>query len=161
MIINGDVIWGALTVALPFLPMTISMLWLAFSNFADKLLADLIGHGKVYWCRRLLLLIFLLPAAALATPIYMGFVLFAALAKLYNPLMDDGHEVKTFSALFRMAEVVGESYPQALLGEYYSRGGQNPHKNPKIGISKMQPKILVMLVLGIPKHLELGLKLQN
>ena len=41
------------------------------------------------------------------------------------------------------------------------RGGQNPHKNPKIRISKMQPKIVVMLVLGTPKHLELGLKLQN
>ena len=132
LIINGDVIWGALTVALPFLPMTVSMLFLAFSKQIGKLVPDLIG--KVYWCRVLLLLIFLLPAAALATPIYMGFVLFAALAKLYNPLMDDGHEVKTFSALFRMAEVVGESYPQALLGEYYSRGGQNPHKNPKIGI---------------------------
>ena len=30
-----------------------------------------------------------------------------------------------------------------------------------IGISQMQPKIVVMLVLGTPKHLELGLKLQN
>ena len=42
-----------------------------------------------------------------------------------------------------------------------ARGGQNPHKNQKIGISKMQPKIVVMLVLETPKHLELGLKLQN
>ena len=41
------------------------------------------------------------------------------------------------------------------------RGGQNPHKNPKIGIFKLQPKIVVMLVLGTPEHIDLGLKLQN
>ena len=41
------------------------------------------------------------------------------------------------------------------------RGGQIPHKNSKIGFSKFHQKIVVMLVLGTPKHLELGLKLQN
>ena len=41
------------------------------------------------------------------------------------------------------------------------RGVQNPHQNPKIGIFKMQPKIVAMLVLGAPEHLEFSLILQN
>ena len=41
------------------------------------------------------------------------------------------------------------------------RGGQNLHKNEKNGIFKMPPKIVVILVLGTPEHLELGLILQN
>ena len=40
-------------------------------------------------------------------------------------------------------------------------GGLGVSKILNIGISKMQPKIVVMLVLGTPRHLELGLKLQN
>ena len=97
--------------------MTIVTLFIAFGLLANK--ED--------WCVGLLMLIFLLPAAALATPIYMGFVLIAAFAKLYNPLMKDedevlggcmkGDNVKLLPAMLRMVEVVGESYPQALLGE--------------------------------------------
>ena len=41
------------------------------------------------------------------------------------------------------------------------RGVQNPQQNQKIVIFKMQPKIVVVLVLGTPEHLELGLILQN
>ena len=105
-------------VSLPFLPMTIGLLWLAFLRLADK---------KDGWWQRLLLLLFLLPAAALATPAYMGFILLAALVRLVNPQIGDddevlgglmeGDTVKMFAPLFRMVEVVGESYPQALLGE--------------------------------------------
>ena len=35
------------------------------------------------------------------------------------------------------------------------------YKILNIGISKMQPKIVVMLVLGTPEHLEFSLILQN
>ena len=41
------------------------------------------------------------------------------------------------------------------------RDGQNAQKNEKNGIFKMPPKIVVILVLGTPEHLELGLILQN
>ena len=41
------------------------------------------------------------------------------------------------------------------------RGAQNPNKNEKNWILKMLPKSVVILVLGTPEHLELGLVLQN
>ena len=118
MIKRGDVIWGGIMVALPFLPMTIGLLWLAFFNLADK--DD--------WWKGLLLLLFLLPAAALATPAYMGFILLVGLVRLVKPQIADEEEVLCglldggtvkgfFSPLLRMVEVVGESYPQAILGE--------------------------------------------
>ena len=40
-------------------------------------------------------------------------------------------------------------------------GGLGGSKILNIGIFKMQPKIVVVLVLGTPEHLELGLILQN
>ena len=102
-------------VSLPLLPMTIALLWGAFSVLADK--------EEPCW-QGVLLLILLLPAAALATPIYMVFVLFVGFVK---PDINDedellgghlkGKNVKVFPALLRMSEMVGESYPQALLGE--------------------------------------------
>ena len=117
LIKRGDVIWGGIMVALPFLPMTIYLLFLAFAGLADK---------KGWWVG-LLLLLFLLPLAALATPAYMGFILLAGLVRLVNPQIGDddevlgglldGDHVKWLSPLLRMVEVVGESYPQAILGE--------------------------------------------
>ena len=105
-------------VSLPFLPMTITLLWGTFSILADE--------EEPRW-QGVLLLILLLPAAALATPIYMVFVLFVGFVKLYKPDINDedellcghlkGKNVKVFPALLRMSEMVGESYPQALLGE--------------------------------------------
>ena len=41
------------------------------------------------------------------------------------------------------------------------RGPVGVAKILNIGISKMQPQIVVMLVLRTPKHLELSLKLQK
>ena len=117
LIINGDVIWGGLMVALPFLPMLIAMLWLAFSFLT----------GKDNRCWGLLLLIVSLPAAVLGTPLLWIWVLLAALLKLYDPVMKEENRrsfwlndpfVKDIPALLRMGEVVGESYPQALLGEW-------------------------------------------
>ena len=104
-------------VSLPFLPMTIGLLFAAFFFLSNK----------ETWWMGLLLLIFVLPAAALSTPIYMGFIVLAALARLVKPQLGDdekvlgglleGNIVKIFSPMLRMVEVVGESYPQALLGE--------------------------------------------
>ena len=73
---NGDVIWGGIMVALPFLPMTVALLWISFLGL----------NNKDNWWKGLLLLIFLLPASVLGTFVYMGAVLFDALAKLHNPL---------------------------------------------------------------------------
>ena len=104
-------------VSLPFLPMTIALLYQAFVRLALK---------KNGWVA-LLLLLFLLPAAALATPIYMGFILLAGLGRLVKPQIGDddkllggllpGKAVKESAPRLRMFEVVGESYPQAILGE--------------------------------------------
>ena len=104
-------------VSLPFLPMTICLLWFAFNFLADE----------EYRCSGLLLLLFLLPAAALCTPVYMGFILLVALLRLFKPQIGDedkllgglldGDTVNIVSPVLRMVEVVGESYPQALLGE--------------------------------------------
>ena len=117
LIINGDLIWGGLMVSLPFLPMTIMMLNFAFLGFAQA------------WCLGLLALIFVLPAAVLATPCYMVIVLFGGILKLYAPLYEDAEDImrgpiagcwqdfKDSPVDLRMFEMVGESYPQALLGE--------------------------------------------
>ena len=104
--------------SLPFLPMTIALLWGTFSILADE--------EEPRW-QGVLLLILLLPSAVLATPIYMVFVLFVGFVKIYKPDINDedellgghlkGKNAKVFPALLRMSEMVGESYPQALLGE--------------------------------------------
>ena len=104
-------------VSLPVLPMTIFLLWVAFANLTDQ----------DNWWKRLLLLLFLFPAAAECTPLYMCFILLAGFARLIKPQMRDeekllcglleGEYVNTLSPTLRMLEVVGESYPQALLGE--------------------------------------------
>ena len=118
LIKNGDLIWGGIMVSLPFLPMTIALLWGTFSILADE--------EEPRW-QGVLLLILLLPAAVVATPIYMVFVLFIGFVKIYKPDINDedellgghlkGKNAKVFPALLRMSEMVGESYPQALLGE--------------------------------------------
>ena len=118
MILNGDIIWGSVMVSIPFLPMTIAMLYCAFGLLSD---GEPLG---------LFLLIMCLPAAALCTPIYIGWILLAALVKLKKPVIKDddevlggcldGDNVKMLPALFRMGEVVAESYPQALLGKFTS-----------------------------------------
>ena len=108
-------------VSLPFLPMTIVLLYAVFIRLADK----------EYRCGALLLLLFLLPAAALFTPVYMVFILLVGLGRLVKPQIGwnervlcgllDAWNVEEFKGfvppMLRMVEVVGESYPQALLGE--------------------------------------------
>ena len=108
LIINGDVIWGGIMVSLPFLPMTIVLLYGAFVFLADK-------ESR---CCGLFLLLFLLPLAALSTPIYMGFIVLAALVRLFVPQAEEDELLGGWlSPALRMLKGVGESCPQALLGE--------------------------------------------
>ena len=117
LIASGDVIWGGIMVSLTFLPMTIYLLFLAFFFLSNK---------EHRWFGVLLLL--LLPLlAAIATPAYWIFIIVAGFVKLYKPVVKDedkllggwlsGEIVNFFAPFLRMLELVGESYPQALLGE--------------------------------------------
>ena len=97
--------------------MTIFLLFLAFVGLADK----------ERRCAGVLLLLLLPLATVIATPTYMIFIIVAGFAKLYKPVIKDedellggwlsGENVNIFAPIFRMLELVGESYPQALLGE--------------------------------------------
>jgi len=116
LIASGYVIWGGIMISLPFLPMTILLLFLAFFFLSNK---------EHRWFGVLLLL--LLPlATAIATPTYWIFIIVTGFAKLYKPAIKNedkllggwlsGDTVNIFAPLLRMLELVGESYPQALLG---------------------------------------------
>ena len=104
-------------VSLTFLPMTLFLLFGASIGLADK-------GGR--W-KGVLLLLLLPLAVAIATPAYWIFIIVAGFAKLYKPVIKDedellggwlsGENVNIFAPIFRMLELVGESYPQALLGE--------------------------------------------
>ena len=117
LITSGDVIWGGLMISLTFLPMTIGLLYAAFIDLAVK-------ENRL---KGVLLLLLLPLATALATPTYMIFIIVAGFAKLYKPVIKNedkllggwlsGEIVNIFAPIFRMLELVGESYPQALLGE--------------------------------------------
>jgi len=116
LIASGDVIWGGIMVSLTFLPMTILLLYFAFLFLFDK----------ENWYLGVLMLLLWPLLVAIGTPIYWIFIIVAGFAKLYKPAIKDedklfggwlnGQKVNTFAPWFRMFELVGESYPQALLG---------------------------------------------
>ena len=105
MIMDDNVIWGTVMCILPFAPMAIVGPPLVYANL-DK--------GKC--CRVLAILIFYIPFVVIATPIYMGFVLFTGALKLWNGM--DGEDFNSNSALLRISEIVTESCPQSILGEF-------------------------------------------
>ena len=117
LIAGGDVIWGGIMLSLPFLPMTIFLAWIAFGWLSNK----------EERCIGVLLLLILPLAVAIATPTYWIFIIVAGFVKLYKPVINNEDKllgswlsVKTvnlWTPWFRMLELVGESYPQALLGE--------------------------------------------
>ena len=117
LIASGDVIWGGIMVSLPFLPMTILLLYGAFSELAVK---------ENRW-KGVLQLLLLPLIVAIATPTYWIFIIIAGFAKLYKPAIKNedklfgywlsGEIVNITAPWFRTLELVGESYPQALLGE--------------------------------------------
>ena len=116
MIMDDNVIWGTVMCILPFAPMAIVGPPLVYANL-DK--------GKC--CRVLAILIFYIPFVVIATPMYMGFVLFTGALKLWNPNLGnaddlgfgmDGEDFNSNSALLRISEIVTESCPQSILGEF-------------------------------------------
>ena len=116
LIADGDVIWGGIMVSLTFLPMTILLLYLAFVWLADK---------ENRW-KEVLLLLLLPLQVAIATPAYWIFIIVAGFVKLYKPVIEDedkllggwlSGDTVNFAPILRMLELVGESYPQAILGE--------------------------------------------
>lgn len=114
---DGHVIWGSLTAALPFLPIAIGGLFLAFTFYKDRM-----------WRRTFLILLFFVPGVLICTPLYMLYVLGIGFVKVWKPeekdnlrfcgtTLDEG--LMTFlPSILRMAEVVAESYPQSVLGRF-------------------------------------------
>ena len=97
--------------------MTIYLIYSAFLSLSDK-------EDR---CDGVLSLLLLPLQVALATPTYTIFIIVAGFVKLYKPVIKNGDEllggwlsgflVNKGAPLLRMFELVGESYPQALLGE--------------------------------------------
>ena len=87
LITSGDVIWGGIMVSLPFLPMTLVLLFYAFLFLSNK-------EGR--WLGALLLL--LLPlATAIATPTYIVFIIVVGFAKLYKSVIEDEDKLLGFN----------------------------------------------------------------
>ena len=117
MIMDDSVICGALMCTLPFAPMAIVGPKLAYNSL------DNIGRC----CRVLVILTFYIPCVVISTPIYMGFVLFTGVLKLWNPNLEDaedfglgwdGDDFIVLSSGLRISEIVTESCPQSILGEF-------------------------------------------
>ena len=77
----------------------------------------------------MLAVVLYVPGVVLSTALYMLFVLTAGFVKVLNPEIDsqpdrelflgiDGNVVAKGPAWLRMGEVVGESYPQAAIGNF-------------------------------------------
>ena len=116
---DGHIIWGCLTAALPFLPMAIGGLFIAFIAFKKK-----------EWCPLFATLLFFVPGVLICTPLYMLYVLVIGFVKVWKPehkQKDDlpfcGIEIEkefmtVLPSVLRMAEVVAESFPQSVLGRF-------------------------------------------
>ena len=117
LIQDGHVRWGWVMVLLPFLPGAVAGVWVVWAFFDDK-----------EYCKCFLTMLFYVPCVLLGTPLYMVFVIFSSCVKLFKPDLGDkekvlcgllgGEIVKQFGPMFRMSEIVGESYPQSMLGEF-------------------------------------------
>ena len=118
---DGHVIWGSLTAALPFLPILIAGLFVAFVFYKEK-----------DWCYLFTTLLFFVPGVLIGTPLYMLYVLVIGFVKVWKPEEKDDHRfccmkineyfVTVLPPVLRMAEVVAESYPQSVLGRFLLNG---------------------------------------
>ena len=117
LIQEGHVMWGWVMVLLPFLPGAIVGLLLLFNALKEK-----------KYCNFVCLLLFCVPGVVLGTPLCMVYTMFTFLVKLFvdtsksrGSAIEDGnfflHEI---TGWFMMAEVVGESCTQAMLGKFLS-----------------------------------------
>ena len=119
MIMENHVIWGTVMCILPFAPVAIVGPLLAYDSQKRK-------YGKP--CAILMILLLYMPAVVIATPCYIGFVLLTGLLKVYMPNLSgidgdflfglDGNDWIKYAAWMRITEIVTESCPQAMLGEY-------------------------------------------
>ena len=126
LINNGDTIWGAILVTLPFLPMAL----VGFALLLYVMVEEIDDDPRLVRCsKRLLAVVLYVPGVILSTALYMLFVLTAGFAKVLNPEIEsqpdrelflgiDGDDIARYPALLRMGEVVGESYPQAAIGNF-------------------------------------------
>ena len=114
---NGDVIWGSLTAALPFLPIAIMGLFIAFIQLTNE-----------KWCAVFSILLFFIPGVLICTPLYICYVLVIGFVKVWKPeekdeipfcctTLDEDY-MTLFPSILRMGEVVAESYPQSVLGTF-------------------------------------------
>ena len=114
---DGHVIWGSLTAALPFLPIAIGGIFIAFSAFRAE-----------EWCGLFMTLLFFVPGVLICTPLYMFYVLVIGFVKVWKPEQKESlrfccmtltEELMTLlPSVLRMGEVVAESHPQSVLGRF-------------------------------------------
>ena len=111
---DGHVIWGSLTAALPFLPIAIAGLFLAF----------IAGYNAKWWQRFVILLLYI-PGVLICTPLYMLYVLVIGFVNVWKPEQRDDLQdswtsglLTVIPSILRMGEVVAESYPQSILGRF-------------------------------------------
>ena len=115
LIEDEHIIWGTVMCILPLVPSGITVPWFAFSAFELR-----------RWYSIVAFLILYIPLVAIATPLYIGFVLLTGILKVWDPELSkkedvlfglDGKRLIAFSSLFRITEIVTESCPQSMLGE--------------------------------------------
>ena len=74
------------------------------------------------FCTILIILLLYIPAVAIATPCYLGFVLLSGVMKLCYPNLSKGNDDFlgwiSIAALMRITEIVTESCPQSMLGKF-------------------------------------------
>ena len=116
LIQEGHVVLGWVMALLPFLPGAVVGIYTVWYFF----------HGKEYRNFFITLLLYV-PGVVLVTPVYMGFIIFTICVKFFKPDLDDedevlcgikGKAVKGIGPMWRMGEIVGESYPQSMLGNF-------------------------------------------
>ena len=106
--------WGWVMVLLPFLPGAVAGLVLLFKALIEK-----------EYCSFVCLLLFYVPGVVLGTPLCMVYTMVTILVKFFICDYDSDYGLGKFflhelNGMFMMAEVVGESCTQAMLGKFLS-----------------------------------------
>ena len=113
LITEEHIIWGTVMCVLPLAPVGLVGPVAAFASLEYKC-------GK--FCTILIILLLYIPAVAIATPCYLGFVLLSGVMKLCYPNLSKGNDDFlgwiSIAALMRITEIVTESCPQSMLGKF-------------------------------------------
>jgi len=115
LIIDEHIFWGTVMCLLPLITPAIVGPIAIFER-----------SGNRRWYKILPFLILYIPFVLIATPVYIGFVLFTGILKLWDPELAkngalcgmDGDKFVNASSIFRITEIATESCPQAMLGIY-------------------------------------------